>query len=497
MGVIIRQSLQTSLVSYLGMAIGAFNLVWLSPKFLLPEEIGLIRVVQDIAIVFVGLTHLGTLSITDRLFPYFRNHEEKHHGLLSLTLVIYFLFFVFYCLSVLIFKDTILGFYQKHSPRIGLYFHYTIPLTFFMLYQLALDAYARAHFRIVMSGLLREIFLRVMMSLLICLYFLRYLNFDQFMSGLVGTYGVIVGFLLIYLFRLKILYLNVDLRRVNVKFLKDIALFYSYVILVGFHRMVISRIDILMIPALLGTKATGIYSISLFLGAMIDIPCRAVNQISTPIIAQAWADNDLTSIQEVYQKTAMHQFIVGSLLFLGVWCNVDNIFHLMPKGDIYQSGKYVVLFIGLTRLIEMAAGASEVIILHSQYYRFNTILIILLAVLVFLTNLIFIPLYHITGAAMATALSMLLYTLIKFGFLWQKFRLQPFTKNSLWVILVTGMLLLLIQHVPTFHIVLLDILMRSILITVLFVGFIMLLKVSEEMNQLIYHTVKKYMPLRA
>jgi succinyl-CoA synthetase beta subunit len=43
----------------------------------------------------------------------------------------------------------------------------------------------------------------------------------------------------------------------------------------------------------------------------------------------------------------------------------------MPKGDIYQSGKYVVLFIGLTRLIEMAAGASDVIILHSKYYRFK------------------------------------------------------------------------------------------------------------------------------
>ena len=42
MGIIIRQGIQTSIISYAGVAIGAFNVLWLFPKFLGAGEIGLI-----------------------------------------------------------------------------------------------------------------------------------------------------------------------------------------------------------------------------------------------------------------------------------------------------------------------------------------------------------------------------------------------------------------------------------------------------------------------
>ena len=491
MGIIIRQSLKTSLVSYLGVAIGAFNLMWLYPKFLAPEEIGLIRVVQDIAVVFVGLTHLGTLSITDKFFAYFRDHTQKHHGFLPVTLSISLLFFIFYCVLVLIFKDIILGFYEEKSPQIGVYFYYTIPLTFFMLYQLALDAYMRVHFRIVVSGFLREVFLRVMTGILVLAYFSRIINFDQLMIGVAAVYGLIVFILLYYIYSLNILYMNIDFRLIGKKFLKDVVLFYSYVAIAGFHRMIISRIDILMIPAFLGTKDVGIYSIALFIGAMIDLPSRAVNQISTPIIAQAWADNNIEKIQEVYQKSVVNQFIMGGLLFLGIWCNVDSIFYLMPKGEIYESGKYVILFIGLARLIEMVAGASDVIILHSKYYGFNTTLIIVLALLLFFTNLTFIPIFQIIGAALATALSIFLYTVVKFSFLWIKFRLQPFSRKSIWTVVAIGVTFIVVNALPYAHTAIFDILARSMIVSIVFMSIIVVFRVSGEINQLAYKIVGK------
>jgi O-antigen/teichoic acid export membrane protein len=396
-----------------------------------------------------------------------------------------------YCLVVWVFEDSILNIYKEKSPQIGAYFYYTIPLTFFMLFQLALDAYTRVHLRIVVSGFLREVFLRIATCLLVLLYFARYINFNQFMLGLVYVYGLIVVGLLIYILKLKILYLHIDFRQINKTFLKDLFSFYLYVIIVGFHRTVISRIDTLMIPALLSTRSVGIYSIALFIGAMIDLPSRAVNQISTPIISQAWADRDIEKIQDIYQKSSVNQFIIGGLLFLGVWCNVDNIFRLMPNGDIYESGKYVILLISLTRLIEMASGASDMIILQSQYYRFNTILIIALAILLFFTNLVFIPIYYITGAAIATVLSVLLYTLAKFGFLWMKFRLQPFTKRSFWIAIALVTTLVLTNFVPYAQSAIIDVMARSILVTIIFMSIILSFRVSEEMSQFISQVVDK------
>jgi len=143
-------------------------------------------------------------------------------------------------------------------------------------------------------------------------------------------------------------------------------------------------------------------------------------------------------------------------------------------------------------LIEMAAGASDVILLHSRYYRFNTILIMVLALFLFLTNLIFIPIYQITGAALATALSILLYTLIKFAFLWIKFELQPFTKSAIWVILALGVTWLLVSQIPILDIVFIDIIVRSIIITILFMGIVISFKVSGDMNTLFYKAIYRY-----
>jgi O-antigen/teichoic acid export membrane protein len=470
------------MVSYAGMVIGAFNMLWLFPKLLSAEEIGLLRVLQDIPIVFVGLTHLGTLSITDKLFPRFNDHNHKHHGLLGFSLLIYLGFFTLYCVLYYFFKDPFLGLYRVNSPKIARYFSYTIPITLMMLFQLAFDAYTRVHFRIVVSGFLREVFLRIALALLVTTYFLNVISFSQLLLGIVGTYGIIVLALACYVYRQKIFYVKLNSRLFNKSLVRLLVYFYSYIVVVGFSRILISRIDILMIPALLSTNAVGIYSIALFIGAIIDMPCRAVNQISTPIVAQAWATQDMGKIQEIYQKSTVNQLIIGGLLFLGIWCNIDSVFELMPKGSIYESGKYVVLFIGLTRLLEMAAGVSDVIVLHSKHYVFNTVLVIALAILLFVTNLVFIPLFFITGAALGTTLSILAYTLVKCGFLWHKYRLQPFTGKSVWTLIAMIATFLVANFVPKIQPIVLDILLRSLLIVVIFVPTIIWRGVSDEFN---------------
>ena len=47
MGIIMKQSLRTSVLSYIGIALGYVNVVLLFPVFLSPEEFGLTRVLLD------------------------------------------------------------------------------------------------------------------------------------------------------------------------------------------------------------------------------------------------------------------------------------------------------------------------------------------------------------------------------------------------------------------------------------------------------------------
>ena len=78
----------------------------------------------------------------------------------------------------------------------------------------------------------------------------------------------------------------------------------------------------------------------------------------------------------------------------------------MPKGEVYKVGKFVVLFVMLGKLIDMASGANGEIIGLSKYYKFNMYCILFLAVLTVVGNYFLIPALGVTGAALATAISL-------------------------------------------------------------------------------------------
>jgi O-antigen/teichoic acid export membrane protein len=148
----------------------------------------------------------------------------------------------------------------------------------------------------------------------------------------------------------------------------------------------------------------------------------------------------------------------------------------------------VILFIGAARLFDMATGVNGEIILQSRYYRFNLISVAMLAVLIIGTNYIFIPLYGINGAAFATALSVFLYNIIKFLFLWIKFRMQPFSVKTIFIVLIAGVTFFAASLVPApkdeFITTVLNILFRSAVITCLFVSLTYAFQVSEDANNL-------------
>src|SRR5204862_4625472 len=116
-------------------------------------------------------------------------------------------------------------------------------------------------------------------------------------------------------------------------------------------------------------------------------------------------------------------------LLIGIAANLDSLFQLMPKGDTYEAGKWVVIIVGAGKLVDMIFGPSSEIIVYSKYYWFNIILIIVLAVVIVTANNLLIPAYGIEGAALGTALTLIIFNLVKFVFIWIKIKLQPFSAS--------------------------------------------------------------------
>ena len=113
----------------------------------------------------------------------------------------------------------------------------------------------------------------------------------------------------------------------------------------------------------------------------------------------------------------------------------------MPNGNNFLEGKMVIIVIALGKLINMALSVNGHLLQNSKYYYVNTYSIVLLGILTVVTNLIFIPKWGILGAAIASALSLVVFNLVKFLFILYKFKMHPFslmTVPAVIIILLTS-----------------------------------------------------------
>jgi len=96
--------------------------------------------------------------------------------------------------------------------------------------------------------------------------------------------------------------------------------------------------------------------------------------------------------------------------------------------------------------------------------------------------------YDIAGAAMATLISLTLYNLIKLFFIKFTLDMSPFTSDTLKVLLIGVMVFGLLFILPMPTSIIISILLRSTIISVLFIGAIYWSKVSIDLNGLIDRT---------
>ena len=77
MGIIAKQSIKGTIVTYLGVAVGFVTTFFVITRFLSAEDIGLARVMIDAATLFIGLAQLGTSASIMRFYPYFVSFSPK------------------------------------------------------------------------------------------------------------------------------------------------------------------------------------------------------------------------------------------------------------------------------------------------------------------------------------------------------------------------------------------------------------------------------------
>ncbi len=481
MGIVQRDSIRITVISYLGAGIGYLNKILLFTNFLTAEQVGLANVLISIAAVYSQFAGLGMTGVTIKFFPYFKDKEKHHHGFLFWTSLIALFGFLLLTLVFVLFQSPILQFYSEKSPLLVEYSFYVIPLALATVYYNLLEIFLRSLMKTVVFSLINEIVLRVMISVSILLFAFKLVTFHEFVMIYVGVNCSATVILLVYMAYLKQLLFKPEWSSTTKRFFKIVLTYGSYAILGNMSYILINNIDALMVASMIGLADTGVYTTVFFMATVMTIPYRSIVRVVSPLVAQCWKKREMDKMLSLYKKVTLMNLIIGCFLFMGLWVNIDTIFSFMPEE--YAKGKYVFLFLGLGRLFDMAAGINGFILVTSKKYRYDLILALLLIATTVGMNLLFIPHYGITGAALAAMIAIITINLVRILFILKAFKIQPFDIKSVWTILISVFTLGVIYFIPPILNVYADMIIRSLICFILYAVPVLGLKLSEEVNE--------------
>jgi O-antigen/teichoic acid export membrane protein len=262
-----------------------------------------------------------------------------------------------------------------------------------------------------------------------------------------------------------------------------------YIILSGSVANLLLDGDKMILNQYMKIENIAYYSVATYIALVISVPSRAMHQIVYPITAKLMHENKHDELNDLYKKTSINLQMVGGYVMLCIFVNINQLYELVPKE--YAGGIMVVFMIGLSKYFDLILGNNNAIIFNSKYYRMVLFLGLMLVFLTIVLNMIFIPIYGITGSAFATLLSITLYSIAKLLFVVKRMHLYPFTNETVYSLGITLALFLLFYfwEFPFHPIIAMG--MKSIVITVLYVYVNYKFVISPEINQALDSVFKK------
>lgn len=411
MGIIARQSIKGTIVTYAGVFVGFLTTFFVLTRFLTAEEIGLSRTLIDIATLFIGLAQLGTSSSIIRFFPYFKSggDDRSSNGFFFWTILIPLLGFLLFTFLYWILQAPIQARFAQNSPLIINYYYAVLPLAFFMLYQTIFETNSNVLMRIVFPRAVRELFLRLFLLAVYLLYAFRIVSMDGFVALICGAYGLAALMNIIYLFAAGHISLRPDFHFVDRQLARKYLFYTLFQLTSSIATALAPILSSLFITSQMGLSSTGVFAIATYIAVMVSIPNRSLNAIANPQLAQTTKDGDIRGLSTLLKQVSCNSFLAGSFLLAAIWLNIDLIFHILPNGSTYAVANYVVLLLSLSQLLIATFNATLSVLNFSRFYYLSLLYSFVLTLSALFLNDWLVPIYGINGAALANLLSYTLY----------------------------------------------------------------------------------------
>ncbi|MGC1204014.1 MAG: oligosaccharide flippase family protein [Flavobacteriaceae bacterium] len=484
MGIVASQSFKNIITTYAGFIIGAISTLFLYTKFLTDDFYGMVGYMLSLANVIMPLMAFGVQNTLVKFYSSFKTRVSVN-SFLTLMLFLPILIIIPIILIMLFGYNTIASFLSEKNTIIKGYLWHTVFIAISLSYFEVFFAWAKVQMLTVFGNFMKEVFHRVGAMLILFLLHFKVIDLEQFMWALVIIYVLRVLIMMVYAFSIKLPIIT--FKKVNN--LKSILKYSFLIIVAGSIATVLLDVDKVMLGKYLpNLRHIAYYNVAVYIAIVIAVPQRSMHQILLPLSAKYLNDKDFESLSDLYKRSSLNLFIVSGFIFLLIVLNINQLYFFIPVE--YSVGLYVVLLISVAKLYDALLGSNNAILFNSDYYRMVLVLGVVLVVLMIVLNIFLIPLYGINGAALATFIAIFIYNSIKLFFVYRKFKILPFTTNTFKIacFITLGVLVFYFWDFPFYPMV--NIVLKSVLISLLYLYFVYKFNLSEDISLLIKRYLK-------
>jgi O-antigen/teichoic acid export membrane protein len=441
-----------------------------------------------------AIANMGMPSVISKFYPYYKAHlPPQKNDLLARALLLPCFGFLLVIALGLLFKEPVVTKVFNNSPELLNYYYWIFPFGFGYMVFMLLDIYAWQLGRAVLSNLLKEVWFRASVTILITLTTFSVIkNFSTFIGLYSFVYVGLAIFLMLFLRSKGQLTLTLQKSVVTRRFYRRIKTLVGYVWSGALIFSLASVIDTLFIAAILpdGIGLAGVFTFGQYMTSLVQAPQRAVISAATGPLSAAWRVKDYATINRIYHRSSINQLLFACAMFSLIWLNFEDgiaTFQLQPD---YLNAKWVFFYLGLTRVIDMGTGVNSQIIGTSSHWRFEFLSGLILLTLMFPLNYILTVKFGIIGPAIANLVSFIVYNALRYTFLLRRFNMQPFDRNTAYALFVSAACFivtnLLFRDQSGLHILII----RSLTFLVPFVVLSIGLKLSPDALP-VWQTLKK------
>ena len=193
-------------------------------------------------------------------------------------------------------------------------------------------------------------------------------------------------------------------------------------------KITLQRIDIVLVAIIMGPGAAAVYTAATRFLVVGQLGNMAISMAAQPRFTELFAIGDRRSANVVYQVTTAWLVLLTWPLYLLAIVYGPEV--LSVFGHSYRAGTDVMLILGVTMLLATACGQVDMVLITTGRSSWSLVNGLLAVVVNVSLDLVLIPRYGITGAAIGWAVAIIVTNLMPMAQLASSIHLQPFGRGT-------------------------------------------------------------------